>query len=39
MTQVQIERFDAIAAITITLPEGFLTDETVSELNAVTAEL
>ena len=39
MTQVQIERFDAIAAITITLPEGFLTDETVAELNAVTAEL
>ncbi len=39
MTQVQVKRNDAIAVITITLPDEFMTDVTVAELNAVTAEL
>lgn len=39
MNQVSVEREGPLAIITITLPEGFMTGDTVAELNVVTGDL
>ncbi len=39
MAQVDVKRDGAVAILTISLPEQFMTDETVAELDAITAEL
>ena len=39
MSQVSLSREGAVAILTITLPDQFMTDETVAELNALTEEL
>jgi len=39
MPQLSVRREGSVAIVTITLPDQFMTDDTVSELNAVTEEL
>lgn len=39
MRQISMARDGAVAILTITLPDQFMTDDTVAELNAVTEEL